>query len=202
MLDHACAQMKAWRKTGISLPILAVNLSLKQLQSGGGLVEFVTRTLTKWGLAPGDLELDVSEAMLVYLTLHGNIVLEQLQQLGVKIAIDDFGTQYSSLGYLKTYRVSRVKIPRSLVDACTRDPEALAMVRAIIGIGRDFGIGVVAKGVETEAQWELLTCPPSPTGAQGFYYSAAVASAEATELLRHGVVGSRFIDVSARVAAQ
>ncbi len=113
VLDHACEQMKVWRDAGIALPILAVNLSLKQLQTGGGIVEFVTRTLTKWGLSPEDLELDVSEAMLVYLTLHGNTVLDRLQQLGMKIAIDDFGTQYSSLDYLKTYRVSRVKIPRS-----------------------------------------------------------------------------------------
>ena len=201
VLDHACEQMKVWRDAGIALPILAVNLSLKQLQTGGGIVEFVTRTLTKWGLSPEDLELDVSEAMLVYLTLHGNTVLDQLQQLGVKIAIDDFGSQYSSLDYLKTYRVSRVKIPRLLVDACTRDPEALAMVRAIIGIGREFGIGVIAKGVETEAQRELLNSPPSPTRVQGFYYSAPVPAVQATELLRQGLAGPRPGEASGGVAA-
>ena len=121
------------------MPTLAVNLSLKQLQTGERSVELILQILTKWGLAPEDLELDVSEAMLAHVTLHKSNVLDRLQQLGVKIAIDDFGTQYSSLDYLKTYRVSRVKIPASLVDASTHDSEASAMVRAIVGIGREFG---------------------------------------------------------------
>ena len=94
-------------------------------------------------------------------------MLDRLQQLGTKIAINDFGTQYSSLDYLKTYRVSRVKIPSSMIDASTQDPEASAMVRAIIGLGRELGIDVVAQGVETEAQRDLLCCTPSPTKVQG-----------------------------------
>jgi EAL domain-containing protein (putative c-di-GMP-specific phosphodiesterase class I) len=126
--------------------------------------------------------------MLAHVTLHKSNVLDRLQQLGVKIAIDDFGTQYSSLDYLKTYRVSRVKIPRSLVDASTHDSEASAMVRAIVGIGREFGIDVIAKGVETEAQRELLSCEPSPAKVQGFYYSAPVPVVLATALLRRGTV--------------
>ena len=188
VLDHGCERMNAWRQAGIALPILAVNLSLKQLQTGEEFVESITRTLTKWGLSPEDLELDVTEAMLAHVTLHRSGVLDRLRQLGVKIAIDDFGTQYSSLDYLKSYRVSRVKIPRSLIDASTQDPDASAMVRAIIGLGRELGIDVVAQGVETEAQRELLSCPPSPAKVQGFYYSAPVPAAEATKLLRQGLV--------------
>ena len=162
VLDHACEQMNAWRQAGIAPSNLAVNLSLKQLQTGEGLVGAITQTLTKWGLSPKDLELDVTESMLAHVTLHKNAVLDRLQQLGVKIAIDDFGTQYSSLDYLRTYRVSRVKIPRSMIDAATQDPEASAMVRAIIGLGREFRIDVVAQGVETEEQRDLLSCAPSP----------------------------------------
>ena len=174
VLDHACEQMNAWRQAGIAPSNLAVNLSLKQLQTGEGLVGAITQTLTKWGLSPKDLELDVTESMLAHVTLHKNAVLDRLQQLGVKIAIDDFGTQYSSLDYLKTYCVSRVKIPRSMIDAATQDPEASAMVRAIVGLGRELGIDVVAQGVETEQQRDLLSGPPSPAKVQGFYYSAPV----------------------------
>ena len=195
VLDHACEQMNAWRQIGIAPTNLAVNLSLKQLQTGEELVATITQTLTKWGLSPRDLELDVTESMLAYVTLHKSAVLDRLQQLGVKIAIDDFGTQYSSLDYLKTYRVSRVKIPRSMVDAAMQDPEASAMVRAIIGLGRELGIDVVAQGVETEGQRDLLSCAPSPTKVQGFYYSAPVPAVEATELLRQRFVEPRLTQI-------
>jgi EAL domain-containing protein (putative c-di-GMP-specific phosphodiesterase class I) len=82
--------MNAWP------PVLAINLSLKQLQTADEFVGSLIQTLTKWGLAPKDLELDVTESMLAHVTLHKNRVLDRLQQLGVNIAIDDFGTQYSA----------------------------------------------------------------------------------------------------------
>jgi EAL domain-containing protein (putative c-di-GMP-specific phosphodiesterase class I) len=152
--------------------------------------------LTKWALSPKDLELDVTESMLAYVTLHKNTVLARLHQHGVRIAIDDFGMQYSSLDYLKTYCVSRVKITRVMIDAAMQDPEASAMVRAIIALGRELGIDVVAQGVETEQQRDLLSCALSPTKVQGFYYSAPVPAAEATELLRRSFVEPRFSEGS------
>ena len=131
-------------------------------------------------------------SMLAHVTLHKNAVLDRLHQLVVKIAIDDLGTQYSSLDYLKTYCVSRVRLPRSLIDAATQDPEALAMVRAIVGLGRELGVDVVAQGVETDQQRDLLSCAPLPTKVQGFYYSAPVPAAEATDLLRQRFVEPRL----------
>ncbi len=202
VLDNACKQMNAWREAGIAPPILAINLSLKQLQTGDELVGSITQTLTKWGLSPKNLELDVTESMLAHVTLHKNSVLDRLQQLGVKIAIDDFGAQYSSLDYLKTYRVSRVKIPRLMIDASTQDPEASAMVRAIIGVARELDIEVVAQGVETEAQRDLLTCVPSTTKVQGYYYSAPVRTGDATQMLRQRLIEPRLSQVSGEVAAQ
>jgi diguanylate cyclase (GGDEF)-like protein len=196
VLDHACRQMGDWRLAGIAPPILAVNLSLKQLQTGEGLVGAITQIVAKWGLSPKDLELDVTESMLAHVTLHKNAVLDRLQQMGVKIAIEDFGTQYSSLDYLRTYRVSRVKIPRSMIDAATQDPEASAMVRAIMALGRELGIDVVAKGVETQQHRDPLRCAPPPTKVQGFYYSPPVPAAEATELLRQRFVEPRLSEVS------
>jgi len=114
------------------------NLSLGQLRTGDELIQFITATLRKWGLTPKDLELDVTETMLAYATWAYIDVIERLQQLGVMIAIDDFGTQYSSLDYLKHYRVSRLKIPRAMITAAAQqDQRNAAMVRAIIGLARE-----------------------------------------------------------------
>jgi EAL domain-containing protein (putative c-di-GMP-specific phosphodiesterase class I) len=182
---------------------LAVNLSLGQLRTGDEFIQSVTTTLTKWGLAPKDLELDVTESMLAYATWAYNDVLEQLQQLGVTIAIDDFGTQYSSLDYLKHYHVSRVKIPRAMITAATQqDQENAAMVRAIIGLARELNIEVMAQGVETQAQRDLLSGVPSTTKVQGFYYSAPLPASGATDLLRQGLIETRLSEVSAEAAAQ
>ncbi len=202
VLEHACEQMSSWREAGVAPPILAVNLALGQLRTGDELVGFIMRTLTRWGLSPKDLELDVTESMLAHVTLHKNAVLDRLQQFGVKIAIDDFGTQFSSLDYLKTYRISRVKIPREMIDAAMQDLEASAMVRAIIGVARELDIDVIAQGVQTEAQRELLTAAPSATKVQGFYYSAPVPADQATELLRRRLIEPRLNQVSGQVAAQ
>jgi EAL domain-containing protein (putative c-di-GMP-specific phosphodiesterase class I) len=202
VLDQACEQMNAWQKAGIAPPILAINLSLKQLQTGDELVGSISKTLTKWGLSPKNLELDVTESMLAHVTLRKNSVLDRLQQLGVKIAIDDLGSRYSSLDYLKTYHVSRVKIPRLMIDASTQDPEASAMVRAIIGVARELDIEVVAQGVETEAQRDLLTFVPFPTNVQGYYYSAPVRVDSATEMLRQRLIELRLSQFPGAVAAQ
>jgi diguanylate cyclase (GGDEF)-like protein/PAS domain S-box-containing protein len=203
VLDHACEQMSSWRNAGIAPMIMAVNLSLGQLRTGDELIQFVTTTLAKWGLSPKDLELDVTESMLAYATWAYNDVLEQLQQLGVTIAIDDFGTQYSSLNYLKHYHVSRVKIPRAMITAATQqDQENAAMLRAIIGLARELNIEVMAQGVENEAQRDMLTAAPSTTKVQGFYYSAPVPAVDATELLRQRLIEPRLSQVSEASAAQ
>lgn len=203
VLDHACQQMSLWRSAGIDPQTLAVNLSLAQLRTGDEFVQSVTATLVKWGLSPSDLELDVTESMLAHVTLARNDVLDRLQQLGVKIAIDDFGTQYSSLDYLKTYRVSCVKIPRAMINATmNRDQNDSSMVRAIIGLARELNIEVVAQGVENEAQREFLTAAPSTTKVQGYYYSAPVPASDATELLRQRRIQPRLSQVTESNAAQ
>jgi diguanylate cyclase (GGDEF)-like protein len=183
VLDRACEQMCAWRKAGVAPPKLAMNLSLRQLQTGEELVEAITQTLTRWGLSPKDLELDVTESMLARVILDNNDVLYRLQRLGVEIAIDDFGTLYSSLDYLKTYRVNRVKIPRAMIDAGTKDLGASLMIWAIIDLGQKLGIDVVAQGIETKAQRALLNGAPSSTKVQGFLICAPVPAIEATQAL-------------------
>jgi diguanylate cyclase (GGDEF)-like protein/PAS domain S-box-containing protein len=186
VLNHACRQMSLWRKAGIAPVTIAVNISPAQIKAANEFVQYVCDTLTNWGLAPADLELDVTESMLARATFAQSDVLERLQKIGVKIAIDDFGTKFSTLDYLRTYRVNRLKIPQPLINAATRDRESAAMVRAIVGIARELNIEVIAQGVETEAQWTYLTATSPVTKVQGFFYSEPVPANRAEELLRRG----------------
>jgi EAL domain-containing protein (putative c-di-GMP-specific phosphodiesterase class I) len=110
--------------------------------------------------------------------------------------------KFSSLDYLKTYHVSRVTMSRSMIDEATQDPGASAMVRAIIGVARELGIEIIAKGVEKEAQRDLLTCVPSTTKVQGYYYSAPVPAFQATELLQQRLIEPRLSQISEATAAQ
>jgi diguanylate cyclase (GGDEF)-like protein/PAS domain S-box-containing protein len=198
VLDEACRQLSLWRKEGLELAVIAVNLSLFQLKSGQDLVRDVTETIAKWGLVPSDVEFDVTEATLAQLTWTQNEVLPQLLQLGVKIAIDDFGSEYSSFNYVRAYRVNHLKIAQSFINKSTRDPESAATIRAIVNFAHDIGIVVIAQGVETELQSDLLSSTDTMTQAQGFHFSKAVGALRAGELLRQGrmtavkTVGSRF----------
>jgi len=103
----------------------------------------------------------VTEATLAHATLARNDALSQLHRLGVQIAIADFGTAYSSFEYLRAYDVSHLKIAQSFIDNTDADPERAAMIRAIISIARELHIGVIAEGVETEAQRGLLAATGS-----------------------------------------
>ena len=191
VLDQACRQMRLWRDQGLDLPVIAVNLSLFQLKSGQALVRDVTETISKWRLAPSDLEFDVTEATLAQLTWTQNDVLPQLRKLGVKIAIDDFGSEYSSFEYVRAYRVNHLKIAQSFINKSSEDPESAATIRAIVNFARDVVIGVIAQGVETEQQRALLASTDSTTQAQGFHFSEAVGAVRAGELLRQGRVPLR-----------
>jgi diguanylate cyclase (GGDEF)-like protein/PAS domain S-box-containing protein len=186
VLDQACRQMSIWRKEKLRLSIIAVNLSLFQLKGGQELVRDVTETLHKWGLVPSDLEFDVTEATLAQLTWTQNPILPQLRELGVKIAIDNFGSEYSSFDYVRAYGVNHLKVAQSFISRSTTDAESAATIRAIVNFARDIGIVVIAQGVETEEQRDLLTLTGTTTQAQGFHFSKAVGAERASEMLRHG----------------
>jgi diguanylate cyclase (GGDEF)-like protein/PAS domain S-box-containing protein len=188
VLDQACRQMSLWRKEQLALSVIAVNLSLFQLKSGQELVRDVTETLAKWGLDPSDLEFDVTEATLAQLTWTQNTIIPQLRELGVKIAIDDFGSEYSSFDYVRAYQVNHLKVAQSFINRSTTDADSAATIRAIVNFARDIGIVVIAQGVETEQQRDLLTLTDISTQAQGFHFSKAVGAERASEMLRQGRV--------------
>jgi diguanylate cyclase (GGDEF)-like protein/PAS domain S-box-containing protein len=183
VLDEACRQMKSWQDAGVAPPIVAINLSLQELKSSHELVATVSGILAKWGLVPAQLEFGVTEGTLARVTWLHNDVLADLHRLGVGVAIDDFGTEYSSFEYLRAYRVNHIKIAQSFIRSGVHDPERGATIRAIVSLAREFGIEVIAEGVETREQRDLLVAAGS-TDAQGFYFSKPVDADSAYELLR------------------
>jgi EAL domain-containing protein (putative c-di-GMP-specific phosphodiesterase class I) len=178
--------MRAWRDAGLSIPLMAVNLSLPQLQRGKELIRDVTATLHKWSLSPSDLELDVTEATLAQLKWSQNEILPKLRELGVKIAIDNFGSEYSSFDYVRAYGVNHLKIAQSFVNRSCSDPGSAATISAIVSFARDVGVGVIAQGVETPEQRALLSATDQHTQAQGFHFSRALGAEEAAALLQRG----------------
>jgi diguanylate cyclase (GGDEF)-like protein len=186
VLDEACRQMRVWRDEGVAPLMIAVNLSLCELDSAQAFIRDVAETIAKWRLTPSDLEFDVTEATLTRLTWAQNDVLRALRELGVKIAIDDFGGGYASIDYVRAWRVSHLKIAQSVIHRSTSDPGSAATIRAIVNLAREAGIGVIAQGVETEQQRLLLAHTNWATKAQGFHFSEAVGAAEASALLRQG----------------
>lgn len=188
VLNQACRQMRIWRDEGVAPPVIAINLALGQLKNGSELVRHVSDVIERWQLEPSDLEFDVTEAMLAQMTWTNNEVLPQLRELGVRIAIDDFGTEYSSFEYLKAYRVNHLKIAQSMLRGALDDPAAAATVRAIMNLAREAHIGIIVEGLETEAQRTFLKATGSMPIAQGYYFSKAVVADRASSLLRAGVV--------------
>jgi predicted signal transduction protein with EAL and GGDEF domain len=187
VLDQCCRQMRLWRDASVAPPVIAINLSLTQLKDSRELVRDVEITTKLYGLEPGCLEFDVTEATLAQATLTHNDALMQLRHLGAHIAIDDFGSEYSSFEYLRAYDVSHLKIAQSFINSTEAIPERASMIRAIINIARELNIGVIAEGVETEEQRALLASTGS-THAQGYFFSEAVAAGRADQLLREGSV--------------
>jgi diguanylate cyclase (GGDEF)-like protein/PAS domain S-box-containing protein len=187
-MDTACRQMSLWRAAGMQVPVVAINVALAQIKMGREFVRDVMDSITRWGLKPGDVEIDVTEFVLARSTLAQSNVLDQLRRVGVGIAIDNFGSQYSSLDYLRTYRVSRLKIARGMIAAADAEPGGVAMVRAILSLAGELGINVVAEGVETDTQRKLLVQASAQAQGQGFFYSRAVPADETMPMLRTGIV--------------
>ena len=154
VLEEACKTAMTWRLPGEAPPILCVNVSPHQI-----CAEFsgiLARALESTGFPASRLELEITEGILIENPDFALQRLAQWKQLGVRIALDDFGTGYSSLSYLSRLPVDRLKIDRSLIHRVNTDSKTAAIVRALISLGDDLGFAVLAEGVETEAQFELL----------------------------------------------
>ncbi|MFC6647049.1 putative bifunctional diguanylate cyclase/phosphodiesterase [Granulicella cerasi] len=155
VLENACREARAMQiQTGRRLT-LAVNLSPRQVLSDG-LFDTVQRALLKSGLNPRDLELEITENTLMISSAETLSTLARLRELGVRLAVDDFGTGFSSFQYILEYRVDRLKIDRSFITNCATDVNAAAIVRAVVAMAHGLDMTVVAEGVETEEQLAFL----------------------------------------------
>lgn len=135
--------------------IIAVNLSPRQVLQDN-LYQVVCDALQQSGLAPEDLELEITENTLMVTSQETLTTLARLRELGVRLAVDDFGTGFSSFSYILEYKVDRLKIDRSFTSRCASDPNASAIVRAVIAMAHGLNMTVVAEGVETEAELSFL----------------------------------------------
>jgi diguanylate cyclase (GGDEF)-like protein/PAS domain S-box-containing protein len=154
VLDMACAQMRAWLDAGLQPPRLAVNVSVGQLSRS--FVRSVGRVLQSHRIGGAQLELEMTESLLMQQVDENVKLLRRLGDLGVQVALDDFGTGYSSLAYLKRFPIDALKIDRTFVRDIVDDPDDSAITAAVVSIGHHMGLRVVAEGVETAAQLSIL----------------------------------------------
>jgi len=151
ILREACREAASWPK-----PLtIAVNVSVVQFRHGN-LSMLVHSILLETGLAPGRLELEITETVMVNDFSRAVSILNQLKSLGVRIAMDDFGTGVSSLSYLRSFRFDKIKIDRTFVCDLEQNHHSRSIVRAVIGLGRSLDLQILAEGVETEAQYAFL----------------------------------------------
>ncbi len=167
-LEQACRQLADWDARGFLVPRLAVNLSVLQLERPE-LVDEVRAIMTRTRVEPDRLELEVTEAMLMRHAEQVIANLAGLRDLGLTIAVDDFGSGFSSLAYLKRLPIHRLKIDKAFIEQLTLDANDDAITRAIIALGRGLGLDVIAEGVETEPQAEFLR-REGCTEAQGYLF--------------------------------
>ncbi len=185
VLRRACMQAAAWQREGLPALRVAVNLSPAQFREAG-IAETVTAVLAESGLDPTLLEVEITENVLIRETKNVIDVLYKLQALGVQIAMDDFGTGYSSLSYLLRFPFNRIKIDRSFVKDMTENPDAAAIVGAVVALGRRLNMSTTAEGVETLEQFVSLK-EEACHEIQGYYFARPMPADAITTLIRNGL---------------
>ncbi|MEH1777980.1 MAG: EAL domain-containing protein [Nostoc sp.] len=181
VLRTACSQNKAWQDAGLAPMTIAVNLSLKQFRQPK-LVETIAEVLAKTGLEPRFLELEITETTAIEDLDFTRTVLENIQQMGIYISIDDFGTGHSSLSRLQLLPLHNLKIDKSFIQDLTRDIKVAHIIKAIVGLGQSLGLKLTAEGVENEEELEFLKSI-NCEDVQGFLFYRPLSAQKATEIL-------------------
>lgn len=181
VLFTACEQTKTWQEMGLNPIKIAVNLSPRQFQQKN-LVSTFTDIIFKTELDPQYLELEITESSIIDHPELTKDILDRFIELGISISMDDFGSGYSSFGYLKKFPFHKIKIDQSFVRELKDEPQDLAIISAVITLGRGFDLEVVAEGIETKEQLQLLKelqCEIM----QGYFFSHPLPVDKATQLL-------------------
>ncbi|MGD8220566.1 putative bifunctional diguanylate cyclase/phosphodiesterase [Pseudomonas thivervalensis] len=172
VLQEACQQACRWQAQGMRPLYLSVNVSAIDFRQRG-FVEGITRTLKETGLDPTQLELEITESVLMQNVDTTVAILKAIKQQGIRLAIDDFGTGYSSLSYLQKFPVDVLKIDQSFVGDLSIDSNDAKLVSTIISLGKSLNLHIIAEGVETLEQLEFLKRHQCEE-VQGYYFSKAV----------------------------
>ena len=181
VMRRACEQSVEWQRAGLRPVPLAVNLSPRQFMNRG-LIESIRSILDETGIDPALIECEITETALMQHGEHTLDILGQINRMGIRLSIDDFGTGYSSLAYLKRFPVKKIKIDRAFIKDLENSAEDRAIVAAIMALSNSLQLSVVAEGVETEGQFDLLLRSGCQF-AQGYLFSQPAYAARAQTLL-------------------
>lgn len=187
-LQQACVQTLSWRERGFE-PTVAVNVSARQFRNER-FVDDVLEVLEVTGARAGQIEIEITESLIMESVDSNRRMLERLRAAGVRLSMDDFGTGHSSLAYLSTFPLDQLKIDRRFVERIPGEGTAIAL--AIIALARSFGLVVVAEGVETREQLECLRDIGCDL-VQGWVYAAAMPADELLAWLEHDPVPADFV---------
>ncbi len=190
VIKQACLNYLCWRDADIELEYISVNVSTVQLKNPE-FASIVSQILTNTGMPPERLELEITETAFIEDYEDSLVKLDQIRKLGVKVAVDDFGTGYASLKYLKQLPADRIKIDRLFIKDLPDSPNDIAIIDALVILAGQLGLGLVAEGIETEAQRNHLTLAGVKL-AQGFLMSHPLPERELRSFcLTHKKSGSR-----------
>jgi EAL domain-containing protein (putative c-di-GMP-specific phosphodiesterase class I) len=182
VLETACKQNAQWQAEGLPAVRMAVNLSAQQFYRGN-IVKTVSQALALSGLGAEWLELELTESLTLDDTETTIRIMGELKDLGVGLSLDDFGTGWSSLSYLRRFPLDRIKIDRSFMRDVTSHPNAAAVVHSILNLAQSLGLGCIAEGVETSEQFDYLQ-KQLCSEIQGFLFSKPLPAADLPALLR------------------
>jgi len=185
VLLEACRQSRKWSDAGLGTIPVAVNVSAAEFLAKDFL-SGVRAVLISTGVEPVNLELELTESVLMQDAESTVIILHALKDMGVRLAIDDFGTGYSSFTYLRRFLVDTIKVDQSFVQEITKGPEEVSIVSAMIDIGKSLNLRIVAEGVETRSQLDFLQ-RHACAEAQGYYFSRPLVAEKAGRLFQCGL---------------
>lgn len=169
VLQTACTQNRAWQVAGLPPMRIAVNLSARQFQQQN-LAKTIARILAVTGLEPGCLEVEITESIAMQNIDFTISVLQELQEMGIQIAMDDFGIGYSSLATLRRFPLHTLKVDREFVNEVTTDSKDAAIIESVVALGHGLELKVIAEGVETAEQLNFLRLVQCD-GMQGYFFS-------------------------------
>ncbi|MDH5660226.1 MAG: EAL domain-containing protein, partial [Gammaproteobacteria bacterium] len=182
VLFTACTDFKQWQAQGCLIGRVSVNVSSRQFMQNN-FVEMVDTILNKTDMSTDNLELEITESLLMDEHIDSNEILQKLSEKNINLSIDDFGTGFSSLSYLKRFPVDTLKIDQSFMKDVPDDKDSCTIVKSIITLGHTLNLKVIAEGIESHQQLEILY-KNNCDYAQGYYFSRALSSDDFTKFVQ------------------